>query len=63
MDKAKALLPTFMCSFPIPHPNWEFGVIRSDFPRLQPLLKVVRGLLRKGLTSGEILQTFLSRGV
>jgi hypothetical protein len=36
---------------------------RSDFPHLQPLLKMVRGLLKKGLTGEEILQTFLSRRV
>jgi hypothetical protein len=35
-------------------------VTRSDFPRLQPRLKIVRGVTKKGLTGEEILQTFLS---
>jgi hypothetical protein len=35
----------------------------SDFPHLQPLLRMVRGLPKKGLTSKEIMQTFLSCGV
>jgi hypothetical protein len=62
-DEAEALLPTFMGGCPIPHPYWEFGVTQSDFPHLQPLLKMVQGLLKKGLTGEEILQTFLSHGV
>jgi hypothetical protein len=36
---------------------------QSNFPRLHPLLKIVRGLLKKGLMGEEILQTFLSCGV
>jgi hypothetical protein len=35
----------------------------TDFPRLQPLLDIVWGLLQKGITGEEILQTFLSHGV
>jgi hypothetical protein len=38
-------------------------MIRSDLPRLQPLLKMVRGLVKRGLTGEEILKTFLSHRV
>jgi hypothetical protein len=31
-DEAEASLPTFMGGCPIPHPNWEFSMTRSDFP-------------------------------
>jgi hypothetical protein len=46
-----------------PHPNWEFGVAWADLHRVQPLLEIIRGLLQRGLTSVEILQTFFSCGV
>jgi hypothetical protein len=38
-------------------------VAQTNFPRLQPLLEILRGLLKKGLTAEEILRTFLSHGV
>jgi hypothetical protein len=59
-NEANVMLPAFMGRRPIPHPNCEHSVAQTDFPRLQPLLKIVRGLLQKGLT-GE--WTFLNRGV
>jgi hypothetical protein len=62
-NDSDAPLPTFMCGHPIPHPNWEYGVSRSDLHRLQPLLEVIWGLLQKGLTGEEILQTFINHGV
>jgi hypothetical protein len=62
-DKVDALLPTFTGGCPVPHPNWEHGVARTDLPQLQPLLEIVRGLLQKGLTGEEILWTFLGHGV
>jgi hypothetical protein len=62
-DEAYAPLPVFMGGCPVPHPDCEHGVAQADFPRLQPLLEIVRGLLQMGLTSEEILRTFLSRGV
>jgi hypothetical protein len=38
-------------------------VRQLDLRRLQPLLEAVQGLLQKGPTGVEILQTFFSRGV
>jgi hypothetical protein len=38
-------------------------VPQTNFPRLQPLLEIIRGLRQKGLTDEEILWTFLSCGV
>jgi hypothetical protein len=38
-------------------------LVQANFPRLQHLLEIIRGLLQKGLTGEEILRTFLSRGV
>jgi hypothetical protein len=46
-DEAEAPLSRFMGSCPVPHTNWELGMTRSDFPRLQPLLKMVQGLLKR----------------
>jgi hypothetical protein len=60
-DEANAPLTTFMGSCPVPHPNWEHGVAQADFTLLQPLLEIVWGLRQKGLTSKEIMRTFLSR--
>jgi hypothetical protein len=39
-------------------------VAQTDFPRLRPLLEIIGGggVLQKGLTGEEIMQTFLSRG-
>jgi hypothetical protein len=34
-DEAEAPLPTFMGGCPIPHPNWEFSMTKSDFLHLQ----------------------------
>jgi hypothetical protein len=62
-NEADMPLPTFMGGYPIPHPNWENGVAQTDFPRMQPLLEFVQGLLQKGLTGKEILWTFLSHEV
>jgi hypothetical protein len=45
-NEADAPLPTFTGDRPIPHPNWEHGVARTDFPRLQPLLEIIWGLLQ-----------------
>jgi hypothetical protein len=44
---AEAPLPTFKGGCPIPHPSWEFNVTRSNFPCLQPLLKMVWGSLKR----------------
>jgi hypothetical protein len=38
-------------------------VVLTNFPRLQPLLEIVQGLLQKGLTGDKILWTFLSHWV
>jgi hypothetical protein len=38
-------------------------VAQTNFPRLQPLLEIVGGLLQKGLIGEEILWTFLTHGV
>jgi hypothetical protein len=62
-NEVDALLTVFTGGRPIPHTNWEHGVARTDFPRLQPLLEIIRGLLQKGLTSEQIMRTFLNRGV
>jgi hypothetical protein len=58
-----APLPTFTGCCPIPHPNWEHGVAWTNLHKLQPLLKIVRGLLHKGLTGEEILWIFFRRRV
>jgi hypothetical protein len=63
MDEANVPLPVFMGGCPIAHLDREHGVARADFPRLQPLLEIVRGLLQKGLIGEEILWTFLNHGV
>jgi hypothetical protein len=47
----------------VPHSNWEYGEARTNLPGLQPLLEVIRGLLQKGLTGEDILQTSLSHGI
>jgi hypothetical protein len=52
-----------MCSHPIPHPNWGYGMAQMELRRLQPLLEAVRGLLQRGLIDVEILRTFFSYGV
>jgi hypothetical protein len=62
-NEADASFPVFMSGCPIPHPNWEHGVVLTNFPRLQPLLEIVQGLLQKGLTGDKILWTFLSHWV
>jgi hypothetical protein len=54
-NDADAPLPAFMGGHPVPHPNWQYDVSQTDLHRLQPLLKIVRGLLQKGLTGEEIL--------
>jgi hypothetical protein len=50
-----ALLPVFTGSRPIPDRNWEYGVVWADLHKLQPLLKIIWGLLQKGLAGEEIL--------
>jgi hypothetical protein len=37
-DEADALLPMFMGGCSVPHPDWEHGVARADFPPLQPIV-------------------------
>jgi hypothetical protein len=44
-NEADAPLHAFTGGRPIPHPNWEHGVAQTDFPMLQPLLKIIWGLL------------------
>jgi hypothetical protein len=62
-NDANMPLHSFTVSRPVPHPNWGHGVSQTDLHRLQPLLKVIRGLLQRGLTGVKILQIFSSRGV
>jgi hypothetical protein len=40
-NNADASLPTFLGGCPIPHPNWEYGVVRADLHRLQPQLEII----------------------
>jgi hypothetical protein len=60
-NDTNAPLPMFTDGCPIPHPNWGHGVAQTDLHRLQPLLEIVQGLLHKGLTGEEILQTFFNQ--
>jgi hypothetical protein len=62
-NDADASLPTFMGGRPIPQTNWEYGVARTNFQRLQPLLEIIWGLLQRGLMGEEIMWTFFSHGV
>jgi hypothetical protein len=39
-NEADVPLPTFTGRCLVPHPNWEYGVAWTDFPRLQPLLEI-----------------------
>jgi hypothetical protein len=54
-NDADVSLPTLTSGRPIPHPNWGHDVAQADLRRLQPLLKVIQGMLQRGIMGTEIL--------
>jgi hypothetical protein len=62
-NDTNALLPMFTGGLPIPYTNRDCGVALTNLHRLQPLLKIIQGLLHKGLMGEETLRTFFSRDV
>jgi hypothetical protein len=53
----------FTGSRPTPQPKWGYGVAQKYLHMLQPLCEVIQRLLLGGLTSEDLLRTFVSRHV
>jgi hypothetical protein len=61
-NDADVSLPTLTSDRPIPHPNWGHDVAQVDLRRLQPLLKIIQGMLQRGIMGTEILRTLSAAG-
>jgi hypothetical protein len=57
-NNANAPLPMFTGTFPIPHPNWGYGVVEKDLSNLQPLHDVIQWLWWERLMGMHLLRTF-----
>jgi hypothetical protein len=61
-NEADTPLPVFTSGCPVPHLDWEHGMTRIDFPRLQPVLGTIWVLQQKGLTGEGILRLSSTTG-